>query len=685
MGGPNGGRMMADRRTKCGIEWEASSGALNIAYDGKTIFSGTVHVLGEGATAEVEWRETSRPVERVNLLSLGHGPEYSKDPPSGLMAKSVHVSISAPGSRVAVKGRVFCAADAIACLPDGGPEIVRSGVANTHNALNRGVFDRDGDWALWSPEPAVCSVMPDGSGSDSTEFTFEASGEGVELVFDEAFYRLHRGFVHWNPAKKLWREPVCGWCSWAAHFLNVTESDMLRAADFVSENLLDYGYDIVQIDDGFQRYNSSQPAPLGPGEKLADLWLNPNDKFPHGMDWLAQEIASRDMTPGMWLNLSLPLGMPEDWYLADTDGKPFDGPYAHYQVNGLVDGAVETAFGEIIHGFKEQGWDYFKLDTIRHILYDAYRRVPEYWTGRGEDSDLAYRAVIQGMRDAAGAESYVLGCWGVIPEIAGIVDGCRIGGDVQPDWGSARMAAKCASQFNYLNNVIWLNDPDYMCFRLPLEQCRSWASMVALTGMQLMVSDAPETYDEPRLDVLRKVAPPLFVHPTTLRPVAHDTELWALDLPGPEKPYTVLGRIAWAGELPAREVAFAEIGLESGSKYLVYDFWNEEFVGEFEGGFAAPQLAEGDCRVYAIRPSLGRPQVLSTTRHIGQGAYELRDVRWEDNTLSGEMKLPADRPFSVIIYVPDGFQARCEQTGATVRLTLADPCGGWVLWSVRFD
>ena len=190
-------------------------------------------------------------------------------------------------------------------------------------------------------------------------------------------------------------------------------------------------------------------------------------------------------------------------------------------------------------------------------------------------------------------------------------------------------------------------------------------------------------------------------------------ELWLLEIDRPWEHYCVLGRFAWSDEgLPARDVEFAEIGLpadaeprvrasfgaqslpkHSSPTYLVWDFWKEKLVGELGGEFPAEELAEGECRGYGIRPALGRPQVLATNRHIGQGAHELIAVRWADGKLSGRMKLPAGRAFSVFIYVPEGYRLaqpesehmQMEREGPVLRLTLKSERGGWADWSARFQ
>lgn len=675
-------------RSQPTVTWNPKTRRLTVEWQGETLFGGKI----EGAEPSVEWRVESRPVEPVQL-GYGHGPADAGGVPEGVAAESLVVTISA-SEPVTLKGLAHGGPDAFACAPEGGPEMVRGFVGESKSALNRGVYDRDGDWALYIDEPAACTVRQSGKAG----FTLAATGTEIRLVLKWDFYRAHRGYFHWGPDKKLWRKPVAGWCSWAAHGRDVTEEQVLAAADLLERELLDYGYDIVQIDDGYQLLYQHDPKPLEPGQGVADFWTNSNEQFPHGMKWLALRIARRKLTPGIWVSSTLPLGLPDEWYVKSADGQPYRGPWVIYAVNGMIGEAVEAAFRKTIRGLKKQGWRYFKIDTIRHVLYDSYRQVPEYWKSRGENMEEAFRRIFQGIADEIGQSIYMLSCWGTIPEMAGIADGCRIGGDVGPNWGSATRSAYSSAKFNYLNNVLWLNDPDYMCFRLPVEQARSWASYVALTGMQLMVSDPAESYDEPRLDVLRKVGPPLSVRPAALRPIQPAPELWLLEIDKPWEHYSVLGRFAWDEDgLPARKIAFSELGLDPTCGYLVWDFWNEKLVGEFCGEFPAEKLAEGESRVYGIRPALGRPQVLATNRHIGMGAHELAEIRWEgeapaEPVLSGRMKLPAGREFDVFIHIPDGYRLaepetahlRLEQKGRIARLTLENLRGGWVDFSVRF-
>ncbi|HWQ90757.1 MAG TPA: twin-arginine translocation signal domain-containing protein, partial [Clostridia bacterium] len=88
--------------------------------------------------------------------------------------------------------------------------------------------------------------------------------------------RLHQ--VRLNPA-------VNGWCSWFSFFGDITQAEVLRAAEFAAKHLKPFGFEYVQVDDGFYR---------GFGD-----WEG-NAKFPQGMKWLADQIRALGLKPGIW-------------------------------------------------------------------------------------------------------------------------------------------------------------------------------------------------------------------------------------------------------------------------------------------------------------------------------------------------------------------------------------------------
>jgi hypothetical protein len=360
---------------------------------------------------------------------------------------------------------------------------------------------------------------------------------------------------------------------------------VVAAADLVAEKLLPYGCDVIQIDDGFQTINQHDPDSWPKEKPISEGWAECRPTFPHGMKWMAHYIKEKGLTPGIWMGCFLPLQDPKDW-LVQKGGEPYRAKWVDYTIDGAVPEAVEERFRKTFRAFREQGWEYFKVDTIRHVLYDNYRMCPEYFAAKGESMEESFRKIYAGIRDEIGPDFYMLSCWGTIPEMVGIADGCRIGEDVGPDFPSVQRTVRFAAQFGWTNNVVWRDDPDYMCIALPIEQAKAWVSFVALSGMSTMISDPASAYDDERIDIFRRALPPLFIRPTTLSSVEPYPALWALEVNKPFESWMVVERAAWEEKgLPEEKLAFAGLGLEPSTEYLVFDFWNERFIGSFTGSF----------------------------------------------------------------------------------------------------
>ncbi|HVT13628.1 MAG TPA: hypothetical protein VHE55_15290 [Fimbriimonadaceae bacterium] len=635
-----------------------------LSWEGREILS------VEGPWPHAEPSVQREPAEPV-YLGYPHGPKTAEFVPHGELRETYTIETGT------LKGSIRCSGDSFVCSDDPkaplGSTVGRVSVDGAN-----GVYDRAGDWLITFEGSAV-TIRPNAKKG----FDVGTSGPCV-IRFRPNYYRDHLGYFLWDKKKPLWTKPVAGWCSWMAYLQDVKEEDVLGAARFFAANLKDYGYDVIQIDDGYQRVKQFGQEHSG-SEKFSDYWTKPNEKFPHGMEWLAHEIKALGLIPGIWVGYYLPLGLEHaEGYVKDPDGKPHKGPWVNYAVNGLDPAARDEAYTDTIREFKRQGWDYFKIDTLRHILYDSYRQVPDYWKARHESMEQAYRAIMAATKKATG-NSYVLACWGTLPELAGLPDGARIGEDVGPDFDSMRRSAKYIAQFQYLNNVVWHNDPDYMCFRVPIDQARAWATMAFLGGGHIMVSDPVADYDAAHLDALRRVGPPIYSRPLNVVPHAPDPEFMTLDAEKGGEQWKVIARFAWR-DLPPSDPPETLFRLRK--RYLAFDFWDEKFLGVVEQpSFHA--LPKGNCQVICLRPAEDHPQVLGTNRHLGQGVVELDGVRWDGHTLSGRFKRGSGQAWSLYIHVPKGSKMTSASAPSTIDgevLKLTFPIGsGWIDWKAEFS
>lgn len=610
------------------------------------------------------------------------------------------------GSKLKLVGRIKASAESFPCQADrsdSGPVVVRHVSGLSHSRLNRAVYDRRHDWVFSVDSGPRVQVSPEEESPERRVYAVEASGGEIILRFRPAYYRLHRGLKYYEPwTYRLKQDSVAGWISWFAFYDRVTEADILETAETMVEKLLPFGYNLLQIDDGYQR-----------GEGQPELWLQANDKFPGGLSFLASYLKGKGLVPGLWTNVAFKqvefVRAHPDWFVQDDSGQPGRGNWVEYSLDGSVEKALDEIVRPIYRTLRSQGWEYFKVDALRHLRYEGYNAHSGHFSRKKADRELAFRRYVEVIREEIGPESYLLGCWGIRPELVGLLDGCRIGTD---GFSYAGLA-----QFNSWNNVVWRNDPDHI--QLDEERYRSLL-VTSLTGSILLLTDKPEVYHSPAVEPARRAAPVLWTVPgqvydvdpsrsslldrvgsevsgsgprpfdAGLRPAC---DLWSLEVVRPFEDWLVLGR---TGE-SERKIRFADLGLDDQKEYFVFEFWSKQLVGSFSGGFEPGPLDpvyRSQC--FIIRERLARPQLLATGRHLTGGGPDLLDMRWEVDELSGKSQLTAGDPYDLYIYLPPGWDladmkiegAGLENTrnqGSLRVITLKSGTGGQVLWRIRFS
>ena len=121
--------------------------------------------------------------------------------------------------------------------------------------------------------------------------------------------------------------------------------------------------------------------------------------------------------------------------------------------------------------------------------------------------------------------------------------------------------------------------------------------------------------------------------------------------------WDVLGMVNWDESNSADKiVSFAQMNLDTTRTFLVYEFWNQEFLGEFKENLHI-SLKPSSAMVMAIHEKQAVPQIISTSRHITQGGVELVDAFWDlqTRTLRGRAKGIKGTEYAIVIYVPDGY------------------------------
>jgi hypothetical protein len=481
----------------------------------------------------------------------------------------------------------------------------------------------------------------------------------------ERYYQDSLGITYYRPLdKSVFPLPPSGWCSWYYYYREVTPSEVLANAQWISEHLLDYGARWVQVDDGWQ----SRGDTLGGWRD----WTGLDPDFQQlGMDGLAREIRALGLEAGIWL---APHGQSNRapakasgafvWTPADTSVPSWVGRYLLDPTSPNMDRYLTELFTKL----RSWNYTYFKIDGLTVVL-DRYAAALKYMKGPVPPGDSVtaaaelFRRTLEPIRRTIGKQSYLLSSWGTAVPGVNILDGARTGGDIVLGRRGFLTGVAATQRWAFLHNIAWYSDPDVLLLRPPMTDglARSWASMVALTGQSLMANDRLPDLPPSRVDLLKRVFPATDIRPLDLfRPENTRKSLVDLKVSHLGRDYDVVGVFNYEEEAQtARHVRWADLGLDPAQPYHVYDFWSGVYLGPWQGGVFL-DIPATDVRVLTIVPASHRPVLISTDRHITQGWVDLQELvaggTPEQPVLSGRSRVIRDDDYVLTIGLPPGMR-----------------------------
>lgn len=360
----------------------------------------------------------------------------------------------------------------------------------------------DGTARLWhAPDPwrEVASIR---AAALSDRVVISADGPVTEIAADSLVDALTRASDTLAAAGGVGALASLGpgWCSWYAHWGEVTEGDVIAALEAIDRLGLDVA--VVQVDDGHQ-------AEIGD-------WLTRSPRF-GPLDVLAGRIRDAGHEPGVWTapflvgaNSELAARHP-DWLV--------DGVVAlhHWDQDiGVLDVTHPDAaghLGEVYRTLRQQGFTYHKID----FCYAGAMPGRRHADATALD---AYGEGLRIIRDALGPEATLLGCGAPLLPSIGWVDAMRISPDIavhvepvdadlsQPSQRSAVAAGRAR---RWMHGRWWINDPDCLIARPEMEQREAWARELQRFGGLAVSSDPLDRLDARGLawtrELLRPAAP----------------------------------------------------------------------------------------------------------------------------------------------------------------------------------
>ena len=661
------------------FSFDSSKGRFYINYNGSDIITGQVFIVVDGK--QVPLAKSNSVVTSTTRTDAGVSA-------SGIPMITQRISLYC-GKPIVLKGEILTSNEGLAAeigtkAQKKFPMIRNTVGAPSSNLRNDAVYDRMRDWLISPAVHTAVHIIPLGDSKMGRRFSFEAAGTSLELDFRPHYYQAHKNIAYFEPwTYKIWPNSVAGWCSWWPYKTNINETIVSQISDVFSKKLKDYGFDYIQIDDGYQ-YN---------GYGTPEVWLKTyQSRFPNGLVGLHKIIKDRGLKPALWVNVHFSdpptLEQHPEYFLPGPDGKPFSGPWIENGIDGTNQKALDALVNPVYKTLHQQGWEYIKVDALRHLLYDAYYPNREYFAKKNTTPEDVFRHYLTEIRNDLGRDTYMLACWGVLPEVAGIADACRLGGD---GFGPTTLL-----QYNSWNNIVWRNDPDHMDITGAGEE---WIrpAMVTMSGAQMLLTDKVEVYDnDNKIEGSKRCGPILFTVPGQLYdydptktdnlvagmrnknggsdsgPIDADrhgtvsNEWWMMEINRPFDSWNVLARMDYK-DLPRTQVNFSDLGLSGDKEYLVFEYRSTKFLGICKGSFTAPAQKAKDVSVYAIREYTGKPQLLATSRHITCGGPDIEALNYKGGILSGSSKVVANDPYRIYIYLPAGYSlGNVKASGAKV-------------------
>lgn len=459
-----------------------------------------------------------------------------------------------------------------------------------------------------------------------------------------------------------WPHPVSGWCSWYCCWRGVSEEDVLASLEELARSRDALPLEYVQIDDGYQ-------AEIGD-------WLTPSERFPHGLPWLAERIHRQGFRAGLWLAPFL-MGARSrlyqehpEWAVRHPSGRPYIAMRNWEQDCYALDCTREEALRwleEVVRTVLD-GWsfDYVKVDFAYAAAVDGLRHDPSLTRAQ------AYRRGMEAIRRAAG-DRFVLGCGVPMGPSVGLLNGARIGPDVAPYWlpqpsgtDPDRSGLSRPSCLNAIRNALtrfwmhgrlWLNDPDCLLARdsetaLTPAEVRTLATAVALSGGMTLDSDRLPWLSPGRRELISFLLPPYGRAAVPLDLFESEVpRLLQLDCAS----HLLLAVFNWADEEVEVEAPLPPEPVHA------FEAWEGQYLGLLRGGLSL-RLPPHGCRLLALRPHRGRPQVVGSTFHIAQGAVEVAAEAWDGKALTLSLRPVARRRGEVFLHAPTGTPAVESET-----------------------
>jgi hypothetical protein len=599
-------------------------------------------------------------------------------------------------------------------LPKTNAEVMYFSLGQVASPVFHALFDRESDIAIDFTNGAV--MAREANDANLLSLTLPVPGNAVIRLTPDYFTQA-LGVPYYVPFDdSYFKTAPMVWSSWTSYYEAVREEDVVRNADWLAANLKPYGFQYVQLDDGYDRVKKGEHS-----------WIENWDKttFPHGPEWLASYIKNKGLRPGIWLVPNAYANATEahpDWYLRDKRGN-FVLDYNTPALDS-TNPAVMDHLRRLFRTLGDWGFEYYKFDGEHALPRYAppVDRTKLYDTKI--DSLVNYRERLKVIRDTIGPKVFIEGCPAGTPlNGIGYFQSYFTGHDLYNNWQGMYALFSSINANAFLNHIVVYVMPgeglelglpatveetakkrppivietarsreDPMTgFGTTLAEARTLVSYVSLTGVAYPLASVMPELPEERVRLLQATMPTMPILPVDLFSRGTDAQ-WdkfkhvqpdyyvhnypeMLDVKVNAAPgvYDVVALTNWRSTTEARSIDLREkLGLDANRDYVAFDFWLQAERGVIKKTLTL-SVEPHDTRVLFVHPLLDRPQLVGMSRHIS-GSFSLQNVAWDEGkrTLRGTSETVAKDPYTLWIHLPDGVHvthAKAAAGGRDVAVT----------------
>ncbi len=545
---------------------------------------------------------------------------------------------------------------------------LRAGIGHAASKMDNMLFDRATDSALFFEGGKECRVQYDYAAQlyDLTVHTGILLAEHkFTLSFAENIlakaYHFDYGKINKNG---IFKSPPSGFMTWYSVGFGACEENVLANARWQAENLKKYGANTIWVD--WEWYHPDYTGKTGDDVNS----LSPDkSKYPNGLGYVAEEIKKLGLVPALWVGFTHDTS--ENAYIQEhpeivlAKADSWCGSYFYdFSHPKYIDEFIPIAFETV----KKWGYEAIKYDTIMDgmVMQERFRSSAFDIT---KTTKALFRDMVKKARECMGDDCYMLACG---PFHAGILyagdifDAARVGADIFAWKEYIEEGIETTMHYYPLHNNVLYCDPDNTILSAKYNTFSQAASRIyfaAMLGLPLTFGDVFSELEEEKIALIKKCLPPLDIHPMDIHSSTSNKRFLFINLTVsmPCEDYNVVSMFNFLDKKGQYTLQLeGDLHLDKG-EYHIYDFTKEEYLGLSDSKIPL-SLEAFETRILAVRKKLNRPQILSTSRHITQGAAEIEQMSWseKDTALTIRAKLVEGDLYKITLFLPQGYLPESE-------------------------